>query len=207
MVNAFYRETIYGTADVLREVAMAQELKLNQKEEMLLELAHKGLELAESLELDQEPDLGELTVLDQKADQLLKLFQGQLELAQNLEPLDQKGELLLKLAQDQIELSREFHESITELAREQWKSLDFFNGFSDRLLVLMPPKQLERVYKPAKCDAEASRLESLLKDGDEVAANREYHREMCKVVFFTFLTLPIFLMGEILAQVRRMVAR
>jgi hypothetical protein len=94
-------------------------------------------------------------------------------------------------------------ELIMEWEREQLKS----EGFSDRLLCLMPLKYRERAYEPAKCDAEASRLERLEKDGNEVAANREYHREMRKVVFFTFLTLPIFLMGEILARVQRMVAR
>jgi hypothetical protein len=81
------------------------------------------------------------------------------------------------------------------------------HGFSDRLLCLMPLRYLERAYQPAKCDAAVTRLERLEKDGNEVAANREYHREMRKVVFFTFLTLPIFLMGEIWAQVGRMVSR
>jgi|ERR1700730_7742055 hypothetical protein len=84
---------------------------------------------------------------------------------------------------------------------------DFFNDFSDRLLVLVPPQHLERAYEPSKCDAEANRLELLQKDGNEAAANRGYRREMCKVVLITFLTLPMFLMDEILGQVRRMVAR
>jgi hypothetical protein len=86
-------------------------------------------------------------------------------------------------------------------------SLDFFDDFFDRLLGLMPLKYRERAYEPSKCDAETNRLERLEKDGNEVAANRGYRREMCKVVFIIFLALPMFLMGEILAQVRRMVAR
>jgi hypothetical protein len=81
------------------------------------------------------------------------------------------------------------------------------HGFSDRLLCLVPLKHLERAYEPAKCGAEASRLERIEKDGNEVAANCEYHNEMRKVVFFTFLTFPMFLIDEILGLVRHMVPR
>lgn len=96
---------------------------------------------------------------------------------------------------------------LIRLMNEEQVLLRKSHGFSDRFLCFMPLKHLERTYEPAKCDAEASRLERLEEDGNEVAANLEYRREMRKVVFFTFLTLPIFLMGEIWAQVRRMVLR
>jgi hypothetical protein len=86
-------------------------------------------------------------------------------------------------------------------------SPDFFNDFSDRLLGLLPLKHRERAYEPSKYDAEANRLERLEKDGNEEAANREYRREIRQLVLSTFLALPRFYVGEILDQIRRMVAR
>lgn len=81
------------------------------------------------------------------------------------------------------------------------------HGFSDRLLCLVPLKHREQVYEPSKCDAEANRLERFEKDGDELAANREYRCEIRQLVLSTFLALPGFYIGEILDQIRRMVAR
>jgi hypothetical protein len=85
--------------------------------------------------------------------------------------------------------------------------LHFFDDFSDRLLGLVPLKHREQAYEPSKCDAEANRLERLEKDGNEVAANREYRREIRKLVLSTFLALPRFYIGKFLHQIRRMVAR
>jgi len=83
----------------------------------------------------------------------------------------------------------------------------FLGNICDQLLRLLPLRYLERAYEPSKWDAEANRVERFEKEGNVLAANHEYRREMRKVVLFTFLTLPIFLMGEVLAQVRRMVSR
>lgn len=83
----------------------------------------------------------------------------------------------------------------------------FSNDFSYRLLGLVAPKHLERTFEPSMCDAVANRLERVEKDGNEVAANLDCRREMCKAILMTFLTLPTFYIGEILSQIRRMVAR
>lgn len=77
------------------------------------------------------------------------------------------------------------------------------HGFSDRLLCLVPLKHREQAYEPSKCDAETNRLERFEKDGNELAANREYLCEIRKLVLSTFLALPGFYIGEILDQVRR----
>jgi len=106
-----------------------------------------------------------------------------------------------------LELLKLARKSLEEQDRELWKSTDYFDDFSDRLLRFVPPKHLERAYEPSKYDAEAKRLERLEKDGNEVSANREYRHEMRKLVLSTLLTLPRFFIGEILGQVRRMIAR
>jgi hypothetical protein len=86
-------------------------------------------------------------------------------------------------------------------------SLQFLDDVSDQLLGLMPHKYRERAYEPAKCDADASRLERFEKDGNDLAANREYRRVIRKLVLSTFLTLPRFYLDEIWSQIRRRVAR
>lgn len=86
-------------------------------------------------------------------------------------------------------------------------NFDFCNDLSEQVLGLLSPKHLERAYEPSRCDAEASRLERWENDGNEVAANREYRREIRKLVLITFLTLPRFYIDEIWSQIRRMVAR
>ena len=62
---------------------------------------------------------------------------------------------------------------------------------------MVPRKHLEQVYETSKSDAEAKRLERLEKGSNELAADREYRREIRQVVLGTFLTLPKFFIAEI----------
>jgi hypothetical protein len=111
----------------------------------------------------------------------------------------------------QLMPEKEWREVSAELIQERMRQKrgeklpDFLNGFPDGLLRLVPRKHLDLVYEISKSDAEVNRLERLEKDGNQLAADREYRREIRKAVLGTFSTLPRFLIGEIFGHLRRIV--
>lgn len=129
-----------------------------------------------------------------------------------MKPLDQQ------VQQETVQLLRQPHHGREQERLDQqtqrdqvqerglWKLPDFFS-FSDGFLRFVPRKHLERVYEPSKEEAEMDRLERFEKDGNEVAANREYCRQIREAVLMTLLTIPWFFISEIWGRVRRMVAR